>query len=127
MSSNKGRATRRLEKHADDDRQFGFVFDALLATGVTITDVGEITIEVVEDPGTLEGASPSLTVANDQSNATGFTDDAGNTVPIGKAVLADVAGGVASTSNSVVYLVTIRVTTSDDETLAGGFEVEVWK
>ena len=116
------RATIPFVKHPTDagsgGTTYAFIFeDAInLPAGLTISSVGAITVAV--ESGT---DSTTLVVGSGTANAASFEDDDGNTVPIGKAVLADMSAG----TNGVNDLVTIPVTLSSGRVVAGVFPVWV--
>lgn len=110
------RATRVFQKHTYDQVVYGFIFDAVLPTGTTITAVEAAAIV------TERGTSPTaLLVASPAANVVQFTDDDGNTVGVGRAIQATVSGGTARCT----YGVTIKVTASNGEKYGGVFPVEV--
>lgn len=101
-------------KHPDDSGQYAFIFTKAITIpdGLTITSVGTITIRV--DSGT-DDALTTLVVGAGAPNAATFVDDDGNTVAVGKAVLANVSGG----TDGVRYLVKIPATLSNSRVIAG--------
>lgn len=108
-------------KHPDDDGNgdvYAFIFEDAISipSGLTIASVGSIV--VTTESGT---STTNLTVGTGTANTSTFVDDDGNTVPIGKAVLADMSGGTAD----VNYAVKIPVTLSNGRVIAGVFPVFV--
>ena len=110
------RASKPFYKHTYDSVQYGFVFSSLLPAGVTIATVDATT--VATEAGT---SSTALTCTGGAANGSTFTDDDGNTVAIGEAVQATVAGGTAG----VRYGITVKVTASNGEKYGGIFSVIV--
>lgn len=114
--SNRTHAPKPFTKHPLDSVQYGYVFDDVLPSGVTISSVTAPTIT------TLSGvSSTALTVTGQAPNAAAYEDDDGRTIAIGRAVRATTAGGTAG----CIYGVEIKVTASNGEVYAGNWRVNV--
>ena len=109
-------ASKPFTKHPDDSVQYGYVFDDVLPTGVTISSVSTPTITVLSGSSTT-----ALTLAGQAANVAAYDDDDGVSVPIGRAVRATTAGGTVG----CVYGVEIKVTASNGEVYAGDWRVIV--
>lgn len=108
-------AERQFAKHVADVVAWAFVFDDVMVDGETIDTIAT-SIE------TVSGTSTDALVLSDVGvNAAAITGDRAESYPAERAVVATVSGGTAE----VVYGVTITVTTSGGETLAGEFRVHV--
>lgn len=110
------RADKKFCKHPYDEVVWGFIFSNILPTGVTISTVDAVTVEVEKGTSTT-----NLTIASQTVNAAAFDDDDGDEVAIGHAVQATVSGG----TDGVWYKVTIKVTFSSGEKFGGVFIVHV--
>ena len=110
------RGQKPFNKHRSDSVVYGFDFTNVLPSGVTISSTSADTIS------TLSGtSSTALTATGETPNAAAYTNDEGETVAIGKAVRATIAGGTAGCK----YQVTFVVTASNGELYGGDWEVDV--
>lgn len=112
MSSDTVRAEKPIKIHPSDSEDLGFIFEDALAEGDTISSA---TVSV-EPSGELSfsGAAANAATFNDRP------DDQGNTVPIGKAVVAQPSGQVAGKN----YDVTVVATLSSGRAKAGVWDVQ---
>lgn len=109
-------ATKIFSRHTYDSVVYGFVFDAVLPSGTTISTVDATTVALVSGTNTTP-----LTATGGAANGAALTDDDGNTVAIGRAVQATVAGG----TDRARYSITVKVTASSGEKYGGVWFVEV--
>jgi hypothetical protein len=110
------RAAKNFIKHTYDAPVYGFIFDAVLPSGTTVSTVDSTVVAVDDGVSTL-----TLTLAGTAANGSAFTDDDGNTVAIGRAVQATVSGGTAE----CMYSITVKITASNGEKYGGVWVVEV--
>lgn len=89
-------------KHPSESRVYGVDFTRLLTAGETLTGTPTVTVS----PSGVTATSPAV-------NSSTFEDDDEVTIAVGKGVQVRLAGG----SDSVDYLVTVTVGTSQSNTL----------
>lgn len=107
------RAEQPIKIHPSDSEDLGFIFEDALPADVTITSVTSITVS----------PSTELAFTGEAANSATFNDrpnDQGNTVAVGKAVVAQPGGQVAGEN----YDVTIVVGLSNGRSKAGVWEVQ---
>lgn len=109
-------APKPFTKHLEDEVVYGFIFDDVLPSGVTISSVGAATITTVSGTSTTP-----LAAAGQAGNAAAFDDDEGYSVAIGRAVRATVSGGTAG----CVYNVRFEAVASNGEHYGGDWRVSV--
>ena len=104
-------ARRTFQKHPNDDRTFGFGFGTLLPTGVTVDSVAAPVVS---------GGDGALTAASEAVITTQSVDALTNTIEANEGASAKLSGGTAGQN----YKVTITVTDSNGEDIAGVFPVD---
>src|SRR5262245_10659713 len=109
-------APRAFNKHKEDEPSYGFIFDDVLPSGVTISSVAAPIITTVSGSSTT-----ALSVTGQAANAAAVDDDDGLSVAIGRAARATVTGG----TSGCVYNVMIEVTCSNGEHYGGDWRVSV--
>lgn len=94
------RAEKPIVIHPSDSEDLGFIFEDAIPESETIDTVVSISVE----------PSGELSFSGEAANAAAYNDlpdDQGNSVPIGKAVLAQPTGQVAGTDYDVTVVVTL--------------------
>lgn len=116
-------ADKPFQKHVEDETQYGFIFDDVLPTGVTISSVALPSSDgYTSGIKTISGTSiTALTIAGQAANAAAFDDDDGYEVAIGRAVQATIAGG----TKGCQYGIRLEVTCSNGEKYGGDWIVNV--